>query len=67
MKKTFMLILILALGVGAATTYYINWTAGDDTKTGTSKANAWKRHPYMTGYEYPTSTPIHYEVKIWSH
>lgn len=31
-------------------TYYIDYAAGSDAAAGTSKAAAWKRHPYMVGF-----------------
>lgn len=31
-------------------TYYIDYAAGSDAAAGTSKATAWKRHPYMAGF-----------------
>lgn len=32
------------------TTYYIDYVGGSDSQNGLSKATAWKRHPYMTGF-----------------
>ena len=32
-----------------AATYYIDYTAGNDSNNGTSTATAWKTHPYMNG------------------
>lgn len=31
-------------------TYYIDYASGSDAANGTSKATAWKNHPYMTGW-----------------
>lgn len=33
-----------------ATTYYIDFSGGSDSNTGTTKAAPWKRHPYMKGW-----------------
>jgi hypothetical protein len=37
------------LSVNAAT-YYIDYSNGSDTNTGTSKSAPWKRQPYMSGF-----------------
>ncbi len=43
-------LLLVALQVPAATTYYIDYTNGSDSNNGTSTSTPWKRCPYMVGF-----------------
>lgn len=40
----------VSLSGHAASTYYIDYGAANDSAAGTSTGAAWKRHPYMTGF-----------------
>lgn len=41
---------VWVVSVASAATYYIDFAGGNDSFNGTSKATAWKRHPYMAGF-----------------
>ncbi len=43
-------LLLFAVSSQAATTYYIDFTAGSDSNAGTSKSAPKKNHPYMKAY-----------------
>ncbi|MGZ6472948.1 MAG: hypothetical protein ACXWRZ_17400 [Bdellovibrio sp.] len=45
-----MFAIIFVATAANATTYYIDFSGGSDTNTGTSKTTPWKRHPYMNGF-----------------
>jgi hypothetical protein len=46
-----LLILLVLLPFSASgATYYIDFTAGSDSNSGTSKSLPWKRYPYMRGF-----------------
>ncbi|MBI2632071.1 hypothetical protein HYW75_03645, partial [Candidatus Pacearchaeota archaeon] len=36
--------------LGTGTIYFIDWSSGSDSNSGTSKSSPWKRHPFMKGY-----------------
>lgn len=48
--RHFILCLLLSLPASAATTYYIDYNAANDSANGTSTSTPWKRHPYMVGW-----------------
>src|SRR2546427_5305906 len=47
--RSFALILLVTVRAAAAT-YYIDFSAGSDSNSGTSTSTSWKRHPYMQGF-----------------
>jgi hypothetical protein len=41
---------MMASASASATTYYIDFSSGKDSNSGTSKAAPWQHHPYMAGW-----------------
>ena len=55
--KIISLLVLLFVGIPSfATTYYISSSSGANTNNGTSKATAWKSHPYMQSASGCTGT-----------
>src|SRR5215212_3372194 len=48
--KPTLAVFLAAAAHAHATTYYIDFGAADDSKTGTSKSTPWKRCPGMAGF-----------------
>jgi len=50
MKSSVLLAsLVIAFNV-SATTYFIDYSAGSDSSSGTSTSSSWQRHPFMKGF-----------------
>jgi hypothetical protein len=50
MKYLLTIVLFCLAGIASATTYYIDYSAANDSANGLTTSTPWKRHPYMVGW-----------------